>query len=49
MRIEKSNSYEEGLAALAERVEEKMRQLLGDSLEESLFTQKEKKQRSCLL
>ncbi len=48
MRIEKSNSYEEGLAALAERVEEKMRQLLGDSLEESLFTQKEKKQRSLL-
>lgn len=47
MRIEKL-TYEEGLVALAERVEEKIRRLLGDSLEESLFTQKEKEQRNFL-
>jgi len=38
--------YEETLVALAERVDEKIRKLLGDSLEESLFTQKEKEQRN---
>lgn len=45
MQIEKS-VYEETLAALAERVDEKIRKLLGDSLEESLFTLEEKKQRA---
>ena len=45
---EEKRSYEEGLVALAERVEEKIRRLLGDSLEESLFTQKEKQQRMVL-
>lgn len=47
MKIEKP-TYEEGLAALAERVDRKIRRLLGDSLEESLFTQKEKEQRNLL-
>lgn len=47
MRTERL-TYEEGLLALAERVEEKIRRLLGDSLEESLFTQREKEQRNLL-
>lgn len=41
-------TYEEELTALAERVEEKIRRLLGDSLEESLFTKKEKERRNLL-
>lgn len=41
----KMSLYEETLTALAERVDEKIRRLLGDSLEESLFTQKEKERR----
>lgn len=47
MRIEKP-TYQEGLIALSERVDRKIRQLLGNSLEESLFTQKEKEQRAVL-
>lgn len=41
-------SYQEELIALSERVDRKIRKLLGNSLEESLFTQKEKEQRAIL-
>lgn len=44
----KMSLYEETLTALVERVDEKIRKLLGDSLEESLFTQKEKERRGFL-
>jgi len=47
MKSERS-TYEETLVALAERVDEKIRKLLGDSLEESLLSAKEKDRREKL-